>query len=71
MPDTILANDRSVNHAPELLRRDFSNARRVYRAQIIRHAFGPGAARIFMKSLKFAPALIERVLSASDGKLRR
>jgi hypothetical protein len=52
-------------------RRDPVMARAVYKAQVILRLLGPGAARAFMRGLRMDPALIERVLRAPQGKLRR
>jgi hypothetical protein len=53
------------------IRRDPVTARAVYKAQVILRLLGPGAARAFMKGMRMDPALIERVLRAPTGKLRR
>ncbi len=53
------------------IRRDPVTARAVYKAQVILRVLGPGAARAFMKGMRMEPALIERVLRAPLGKLRR
>jgi hypothetical protein len=53
------------------IRRDPMTARAVYKAQVILRLLGPGAARAFMKGMRMDPELIERVLRAPQGKLRR
>ena len=52
-------------------RRDPVTARIIYKAQVILRVLGPGAARAFMRGMRVDAALIERVLQARDGKLRR
>jgi hypothetical protein len=46
-------------------------ARVIYKAQAILRVLGAGAARAFMKGMQLDTALIERVLGAPQGKLRR
>jgi hypothetical protein len=52
-------------------RRDPVTARVIYKAQVILRLLGPGAARAFMRGMRLAPSVIERVLAAPQGKLRR
>jgi hypothetical protein len=52
-------------------RRDPVTARAVYKAQVILRLLGTGAARAFMRGMRMEPELIERVLRAPQGKLRR
>jgi hypothetical protein len=52
-------------------RRDPVTARVIYKAQVILRVLGAGAARAFMKGMQLDAALIERVLGAPQGKLRR
>jgi hypothetical protein len=52
-------------------RRDPVTARAIYKAQVILRLLGPGAARAFMRGMRLAPPVIERVLAAPQGKLRR
>jgi hypothetical protein len=53
------------------IRRDPVTARVIYKAQVILRLLGPGAARAFMKGMRLEAELIERVLRAPQGKLRR
>jgi hypothetical protein len=53
------------------IRRDPVTARVVYKAEVILRLLGPGAARAFMRGMRLDPALIERVLRAPKGGLRR
>jgi hypothetical protein len=53
------------------IRRDPLTARVIYKAQVILRVLGSGAARAFMKGMRLDPGLIERVLRAPQGKLRR
>lgn len=53
------------------VRQDHGTARRIYRAQAIQRAFGPAAARAFMRACRIAPPLAARILSASVKTLRR
>jgi hypothetical protein len=46
-------------------------ARAVYKAQAVRRVLGAGAARAYMRGRRLEPALIERVLAAQKGMLRR
>lgn len=52
-------------------RRDPVTARVVYKAEVILRLLGPGAARAFMRGMRLDAALIERVLHAQQGALRR
>jgi hypothetical protein len=52
-------------------RRDPATARVIYKAQVILRVLGVGAARAFMKGMQLDAALIQRVLGAPQGKLRR
>jgi hypothetical protein len=52
-------------------RRDPVTARIVYKAEVILRLLGPGAARAFMRGMRLDAALIERVLRAQQGGLRR
>jgi hypothetical protein len=52
-------------------RRDPVTARVIYKAQVILRVLGPGAARAFMRGMRLEPSVIERVLGAPLGKLRR
>jgi hypothetical protein len=52
-------------------RRDPVTARVIYKAQVILRLLGPGAARAFMRGMRLEPAVIERVLLAPQGMLRR
>ena len=52
-------------------RRDEATARVIYKAQVILRVLGAAAARTFMRGMQLDPALIERVLRAPQGKLRR
>jgi hypothetical protein len=52
-------------------RRDPVTARVIYKAQVILRVLGPGAARAFMKGMRLEASLIERVLRAPQGTLRR
>jgi len=60
-----------VSQKVSYTRRDPGTARAIYKAQVILRLLGPGAARAFMKGRRLAPALIERVLRAPVGMLRR
>lgn len=60
-----------MNHKVSYTRHDPVTARVVYKAQVILRVLGPGAARAFMKGMRLDPALIERVLKAPIGMLRR
>jgi hypothetical protein len=53
------------------IRRDPVTARVIYKAQVILRVLGPGAARAFMRGMGLEPSLVERVLLAPQGKLRR
>jgi hypothetical protein len=52
-------------------RRDPVTARVIYKAQVILRVLGPGAARAFMRGMRLESSVIERVLGAPLGKLRR
>ena len=52
-------------------RRDPVTARVIYKAQVILRLLGPGAARAFMRGMRLEPSVIERVLAAPQGMLRR
>ena len=52
-------------------RRDPVTARVIYKAQVILRVLGAGAARAFMRGMRLDAALIERVLRAPQGGLRR
>jgi hypothetical protein len=53
------------------VRRDPVTARVIYKAQVILRLLGPGAARAFMRGMRLEASLIERVLRAPQGTLRR
>jgi steroid 5-alpha reductase family enzyme len=46
-------------------------SKRVYRAQVVRHVFGVGAARMFMRLMQVDAAVAQRVLRSPLSKLRR
>jgi hypothetical protein len=71
MANPLLAAERPMKNQPDFVRQDFHCARWVYRAQIVHHAFGARAAGMFMRALQLEPALIDRILLAPAGKLRR
>jgi hypothetical protein len=52
-------------------RRDPVTARVIYKAQVILRLLGRGAARAFMRGMRLEASLIERVLRAPQGTLRR
>jgi hypothetical protein len=60
-----------VKHKVAYTRCDPVTARVIYKAQVILRLLGPGAARAFMKGMRLDAALIERVLRAPQGMLRR
>jgi hypothetical protein len=60
-----------MNHKTSYIRHDPVSARVVYKAQVILRVLGAGAARAFMRGMGLEPAIIERVLRAPQGKLRR
>jgi hypothetical protein len=60
-----------LKHKLTYTRRDPASARLIYKAQLILRLLGPGAARAFMKGMRLDAALIERVLRAPQGMLRR
>ena len=71
MRDSLFDGARSVRTGFGHLRRDYRTARVIYRSQIIRHAFGRGAAKAFLKAARVAPVLVERVLNGAPHMLRR
>lgn len=71
MRDTAFADELQLEKALQYVRRDHGAARRIYRAQAIQRAFGPRAARVFMSANGIAPALAERIMSATEQSLRR
>jgi hypothetical protein len=52
-------------------RNDPTTARAVYKAQAIQRLLGPGAARAFLRGRRLDATVIERVLRAPKGMLRR
>jgi hypothetical protein len=61
----------ATGEAMTYTRRDPVTAKLIYKAQVILRVLGPGAARAFMRGMGLEPSLIERVLLAPQGKLRR
>jgi hypothetical protein len=69
--DTQQLSRAAQQTAPRARRRDARTSRIVYRALTLRRAFGKRAARLFLLGCKLPPALVERVLSVNEDRLRR
>ena len=52
-------------------RRDQRTSRMVYRSQVLRDVFGPGAAHLFMHLMRVDATVVQRVLRSPRTKLRR
>ena len=46
-------------------------SKQVYRAQVVREVFGPGAARMFMRLMRVDTRVAQRVLRSPRSRLRR
>jgi hypothetical protein len=69
MPDG--TNFSAAGLAARAARHDYATAKIIYQAQTLRRAFGRRAAHTFLIARRVPPALVLRVLAASDQQLRR